>query len=138
MSEKMKNRQELEARIVAKAWADPAYRERLLADPKALLAEELQADYPELKLPEDLQVKVVEETPLEMTLVLPVNPQTLVGLEMSEAALGQVAGGFVVVVTTMPVVGPVVGAPVVGTVVGGPVVGPVVTPLFMPFPVVIG
>lgn len=134
MSEKMKNRQELEARIVAKAWADPAYRERLLADPKALLAEELQADYPELKLPEDLQVKVVEETPLEMTLVLPVNPQTLVGPEMSEAALGQVAGGFVVV-TTMPVVGPVVGAPVVGTVVGGPVVGPVVPPLFI---VVIG
>ncbi len=134
MSEKMKNRQELEARIVAKAWADPAYRERLLADPKALLAEELQADYPELKLPEDLQVKVVVETPLEMTLVLPVNPQTLVGPEMSEAALGQVAGGFVVV-TTMPVVGPVVGAPVVGTVVGGPVVGPVVPPLFI---VVIG
>ncbi len=134
MSEKMKNRQELEARIVAKAWADPAYRERLLADPKALLAEELQADYPELKLPEDLQVKVVVETPLEMTLVLPVNPQTLVGPEMSEAALGQVAGGFVVV-TTMPVVGPVVGAPVVGTVVGGPVVGTVVPPLFI---VVIG
>ncbi|MEQ9122782.1 MAG: nitrile hydratase subunit alpha, partial [Alphaproteobacteria bacterium] len=46
------------SKIVARAWTDPAYRERLLADPKAALAE-----MGVTKLDENPIVKVVENTP---------------------------------------------------------------------------
>lgn len=105
MSEKAKNRQELEARIVAKAWQDEAYRARLLADPRAVLQEEIHADYPEVNLPEDLKVTVVAESVGELTLVLPVNPQSVAGEALSDESLDQAAGGLfgVVVVAGAPV-----------------------------------
>lgn len=46
------------SRIVARAWTDPAYRERLLAEPKAALAE-----MGVTKLDENPEVKVVANTP---------------------------------------------------------------------------
>lgn len=61
-------RRTIEARIVRRAWADPDYRSRLLADPKAAIGEELGVD-----LPESLEVVVVEERPDRMCVVLPVN-----------------------------------------------------------------
>ena len=61
-------RHAIEGRVVRRAWADPAYRSRLLDDPKAALAEELG-----IELPERLEVVVVEERPDRMCIVLPVD-----------------------------------------------------------------
>ena len=61
-------RHNIEQRIVHRAWADPEYRARLLADPKAALAEELGVE-----LPERLQVEVVEERPDSLCIVVPVD-----------------------------------------------------------------
>ncbi|HTW99041.1 MAG TPA: NHLP leader peptide family RiPP precursor [Acidimicrobiales bacterium] len=61
-------RHAIEGRVVRRAWADPAYRARLLEDPKAALAEELGVE-----LPEHLEVVVVEERPDRLCIVLPVD-----------------------------------------------------------------
>lgn len=61
-------RHNIEHRIVQKAWADAEYRARLLADPKAALAEALGID-----LPERLRVEVVEERPDLLCIVVPVD-----------------------------------------------------------------
>jgi hypothetical protein len=61
-------RQNIERRIVQRAWAEPEYKARLLADPKAALAEEIQAD-----LPEELDVHVFEESSNSLCIVLPVD-----------------------------------------------------------------
>lgn len=47
----------LVAMVTARAWRDPAFRDRLVTTPKALLAEE------GLEFPEDLEVVVLEDTP---------------------------------------------------------------------------
>jgi hypothetical protein len=54
--------------VVRRAWADAAYRERLLDDPKAALAELLGVE-----LPDRLEVKVVEERSDLLCIVLPVD-----------------------------------------------------------------
>ena len=61
-------RDEIEGRVVRRAWADPAYRDRLRDDPRAALEEELG-----VSLPSRLQVTVVEERPDHMCIVVPVN-----------------------------------------------------------------
>jgi hypothetical protein len=77
-------RKDFEAQIVAKAWRDPAYKQRLLKDPRSVLQEELQTIDPSVKLPPDLKVSVHEESPTQYHLVLPRNP--------NEISLGEVAG----------------------------------------------
>lgn len=62
----------LESRVVRRAWADEAYRARLLADPKSALEEEIGA-----KLPDRLQVQVVEERPDLLCIVLPIDTSTI-------------------------------------------------------------
>ena len=54
--------------MVRRAWADPAFAERLRADPKAALAEHLGVD-----LPDYLEVDLVEERPDRLVIVLPVD-----------------------------------------------------------------
>ncbi len=53
------------AAIVAKAWADEGYKRRLMADPRAVLAEE------GVLLPAGMEVTVVEATERHRWLVLP-------------------------------------------------------------------
>jgi Nitrile hydratase, alpha chain len=65
-------RYNIESRVVRRAWADPEYRERLRADPKAALEEELDA-----KLPDRLTVQLVEERPDMLCIVLPVDTSTI-------------------------------------------------------------
>jgi nitrile hydratase len=55
------------AKIVAKAWADEDYKQRLLDDPKAVLAAE------GIELP-DIDIKVVEATEKQAWMVLPPKP----------------------------------------------------------------
>jgi hypothetical protein len=73
--------------VVTQAWSDEAYKQRLLADPKAVLAEAGVA------IPPNLQVRVHAATPDEFHLVLPAPPQAPAGQKLSEAELDQVAGG---------------------------------------------
>lgn len=95
------NRNEFEAIIIAKAWKDPAFRKRLLADPKKVMQEELTAVYPNAKLPNDLKIKVVEETDKELTIVLPVNPSGAGKGALSDEDLDAVAGGTIAVVVAV-------------------------------------
>ena len=55
-------------KVVARAWADPAYKAALLADPAAALAET------GLSPPAGVALRVHENTPQTMHLVLPVAP----------------------------------------------------------------
>jgi hypothetical protein len=54
--------------IVAKAWANEVYRQRLLRDPAGALRSE------GVSVPEGVEVKVLEDTPKLVHFVLPVKP----------------------------------------------------------------
>lgn len=70
--------------LMIKAAKDEAFREALLADPKAALEAHLGT-----RLPEELTVKVITNTPRELTLVIPPKMTD----ELSDAQLEGVAGG---------------------------------------------
>lgn len=65
-------RYNIEGRVVRRAWADESYRDRLRADPKGALEEELG-----VKLPEHLEVQLVEERSDFLCIVLPVDTSTI-------------------------------------------------------------
>lgn len=71
---KIVNRKDFEAKIVAQAWRDPKYKQRLLKDPKAVVQEELENLQAGVELPDDLKVAVHEESPQHYHFVLPRNP----------------------------------------------------------------
>ena len=70
--------------IIAKAWADEVFKQRLLADATAVLKEE------GVTVPEGVTVKAVENSEKVFHLVL--SPKQAGG-ELSEAALCDVSGG---------------------------------------------
>ncbi len=70
-------------RIVAKAWSDEGFKQRLLADPKATLQAE------GLPFPEDAEVQVVETNDRLFYFPLPSKPA---GLSIEE--LSGMVGGF--------------------------------------------
>jgi hypothetical protein len=76
------SRRDLEDKIVARAWADEDFRERLKADPHAAVADETG-----ITVPESLQLEVFEETPEKGYLVIPVN-RTEMSVEQLESASG--------------------------------------------------
>jgi len=85
------NPEYFQERIIAKAIEDPAYKQRLLNDAKAVLEEELGAE-----LPEDLSVQVLQQSPKQLYLLLPFDIDELVrdGI-ISELELEAVAGGSI-------------------------------------------
>jgi hypothetical protein len=64
-----KTPKDLEPEIIAKAWENEQFRQELLSNPKEAIAKTLGA-----KLAENLEVRVVQETPNSLYLVLPVMP----------------------------------------------------------------
>jgi len=62
------NRRDLEAKIVARAWADESFRERLKSDPRSAVAEETG-----VTVPQSVAIEVLEETPDKAYLVIPSN-----------------------------------------------------------------
>ena len=84
-----KQRKQLEEKLIAKAMKDESFRKNLLENPKAAIEEETG-----IKLPEALNLKVVEENPSTFYLILPpkINPET--EDELSEAELEMVSGGY--------------------------------------------
>ena len=80
-------RAEVELRLVERSLQDESLRQRLLADPKAAVEEELGT-----RLPEEVQVIAVEETADTIYLVLPSSSPLGEG-ELSDQDLEAIAGG---------------------------------------------
>ena len=74
-------RRELEAQVVARAWADEGFRERLRADPRGTVAEVTG-----VVVPESVEIEVVEETPEKGYLVIPVNRVAISDEQLDVAA----------------------------------------------------
>jgi hypothetical protein len=68
--------------LVVKAWMDEDFKKRLLANPAAVLKQE------GLEVPPGVQVKVVQGTDTQLTLLLPASPSE----ELSEEELKAAAG----------------------------------------------
>jgi hypothetical protein len=85
-------RDEFEARIVKKAWEDPPYRQRLLANPRAVVSEELAKIKEGVSVPANVKVTVLEEKVDQIYLVIPVNPREVTG-KLGDKELQGVAGG---------------------------------------------
>ncbi|MBD2207950.1 NHLP leader peptide family natural product precursor [Calothrix sp. FACHB-1219] len=81
----------LQEHIIAKAIEDPAYKQRLISDTRAVLAEELGTE-----LPEDLSIEVLQQSSKQLYLVLPVDIDELVrdGI-ISQSELEAVAGASI-------------------------------------------
>jgi len=70
--------------IVANAWCDPEFKKRLIAQPREALAAH------GIRVPEGVEIAIVENTPSKIYLVLPQKPdETLV----SDEQLAGIAGG---------------------------------------------
>src|SRR5215213_6486146 len=82
-------RSEVQRRLVQRSIEDEDFRKKLLDDPKGALEQEL-----ETQLPEDVEVRVVEESLKTIYLVLPGTSLPLdEGGELSDRALDALAGG---------------------------------------------
>ena len=82
-------RAEIERRLIEKSVQDESFRQELLADPKAAVEQELR-----MRLPEEVQVRAVEETADTVYLVLPSASPSGEGGELSDRELEAVAGGW--------------------------------------------
>lgn len=74
--------------IIAKCWSDESFKQKLLADPMAVLKAEGAT------VAAGMTVKAVENTDKVFTLVIPAKPT-----DLSDADLDKVAGGFCVTIT---------------------------------------
>jgi Nitrile hydratase, alpha chain len=82
------SRVEWERSLIQRSLEDEEFRQRLLADPKGTIEQELGG-----RLPESVEVRAVEETADTIYLVLPSASPTGQGGELSDQELEQVAGG---------------------------------------------
>lgn len=90
---KSPSRADFEAQIVARAWADPTFAARLRTDARAAITEFAAESGSDLAFPDDLEIRVVEESPKQLYIVLPQPPTGGEG-ELSDEALAGVSGGF--------------------------------------------
>ncbi|WP_114496820.1 NHLP leader peptide family RiPP precursor [Fontibacillus phaseoli] len=72
----------LQTRVIEKAWQDPSFKAKLLADPKAAIQEALG-----VILPDHIKVKTVEENSDEFYLVLPPSPANVIKSEVKPNAV---------------------------------------------------
>jgi len=82
----------LTAQLIARAWKDEAFKEELLRDPTAVVERELRRLEPDARLPEQVEIHVLEETPTTRYLVLPPKPSAGAdAAQLSDQELAQVA-----------------------------------------------
>jgi hypothetical protein len=85
--------QRVQEQVITRAVKDVPFRERLLANPMAVLAREYH-----VHLPENVAVRVIEEAPNTLSIVLP--PQEEMLQELSDEDLAAAAGGDILILTT--------------------------------------
>ena len=86
---KNQNRKHLEERLIEKAMKDETFRKQLLENPRGIVEQETG-----ITLPEKISIRVVQEKPDEVFLVLPAIFKGTDGdEELTEAELSNVAGG---------------------------------------------
>jgi hypothetical protein len=78
-----KSRKDLEIHLITRALKDEDFKQALIANPKAVIELELGA-----KLPEYLEINVLEETEDTIYMVLPCNPYEGISEEELQASLG--------------------------------------------------
>jgi hypothetical protein len=81
-------RAEMERKLIERSLEDSSFRQRLLDDPKGTIEQGLG-----IRLPESIEVRVVEESAQTIYLVLPSVSPTGQGGELSDQELDAVAGG---------------------------------------------
>ncbi|MEH1770606.1 NHLP leader peptide family RiPP precursor [Nostoc sp.] len=86
--EQAQTRQDIEARIIAKAWKDEAYKQELLSNPRSVIGREFGVEFPS-----DVNVQILEENPTSLHFVLPMSP-VAIAQELSEEQLEAIAGGY--------------------------------------------
>ncbi len=64
-------RRELENHLINRALRDDAFRRRLIADPKGAVRGEIERLQLAISLPEGLKIRVLEESPDTLYLILP-------------------------------------------------------------------
>jgi hypothetical protein len=89
MTEAGAGRAEIERKLIERSLEDDSLRQRLIADPKGALEEELGT-----QLPDNIEVRAVEETADTIYLVLPSASTVGEGGELSDQELEAVAGGW--------------------------------------------
>jgi hypothetical protein len=57
--------------IITRAWSDEAFKQKLLAEPKATIEAELG-----VTLPQDIEIFIHEQTPTQLHLILPMKPDS--------------------------------------------------------------
>ena len=80
--------QEFQNELIVRALKDESFRQELLANPKAVVEKEMAKLKEGAKLPESLEIKVIEQPANALYLVLPTLPD-----ELSDEDLDSVAGG---------------------------------------------
>jgi hypothetical protein len=79
----LKTRKDLEIHLITRAWKDESFRTELIANPKAVIEQEIGS-----KLPDELEITVLEETEDTIYMVLPCNPYEGLSEEELQATLG--------------------------------------------------
>lgn len=85
--------QTVQEQVITRAVKDVTFRERLLANPEAALASEYN-----VHLPENVAVRIIEEAPNTLSIILPPQEETL--QELSDEDLEAAAGGDILILTT--------------------------------------
>lgn len=90
----LRTRHEFESEMIAKAWKDESFKQDLINNSKAVYKKEAQQLGLPVQMPENLDVRVLEETENTLYIVIPRNPaDAQVSEELSDEALEAVAGG---------------------------------------------
>ena len=79
----LKTRKDLEIHLITRALKDESFRAELIANPKAVIEQEIGS-----KLPDELEITVLEETEDTIYMVLPCNPYEGLSEEELQATLG--------------------------------------------------
>jgi hypothetical protein len=87
----MSQQNPIQEQIIARAMKDEAFRQELLSHPKAALERELG-----INVPAGVTIKVYQDTPTTLHLVLPRQASSAAGADLSDAELEQATGGIVV------------------------------------------